>query len=491
MKNKKFRLVLVLAIMIFCAIGLASGADVRQEATATPPAAPHEHLSGAWLDTFHNPAPGIEMGADIRWRYIYGWNIDTLNDDATGRDSKWHFTRNRMRWWTKYAVTEDIDFNMRLVWEFRTWDHPKRKNQQTDFDEIVFDRFNITMRNMFDMPLTGVIGRQDIILGKGWLVLDGTPLDGSRTIYLDAARFTYDWEEKDTKIDMIYIEQKAASDAWLKPINDRDRHITEQDERGVIVYITNNSIENTQLEGYYIYKNDNPINVTPKDEPTRDIWPAFGYTIWSRKAEIHTFGGAIDGKLDDNWSYRAEGALQSGRKSGQDLCAFGSKNDLIYKFNDEMDNSVKLGYEYLSGDDPSTSKNEAFDPLWGEWPQWSELYIYSYNLETMIAETTNLHRFGITHSFKPFKNVELNTSYHLLWADENTRKNNTPTAPGGLVWDNEGKCRGQLLTCWLKYSCCARFSAHLLVEYLAPGNYYSSASRDGAYFLRANVEYTF
>ena len=105
---------------------------------------------------------------------------------------------------------DDIDFNMRLVWEFRVWDHPTRKNQHIDFDEILFDRFNLTMRNMFDMPLTGVIGRQDIILGKAWLVLDGTPLDGSRTIYLDAARFTYDWEEKDTKIDMIYIHTPRA-----------------------------------------------------------------------------------------------------------------------------------------------------------------------------------------------------------------------------------------------------------------------------------------
>ncbi len=43
---------------------------------------------------------------------------------------------------------------------------------------------------MGGMPLTATVGRQDIIEGVGWLVMDGTPLDGSRTVYFDAARFT-------------------------------------------------------------------------------------------------------------------------------------------------------------------------------------------------------------------------------------------------------------------------------------------------------------
>jgi hypothetical protein len=32
------------------------------------------------------------------------------------------------------------------------------------------------------------------------------------------------------------------------------------DERGLILYLTNKSMAKTQLEGFFMYKNDNPID---------------------------------------------------------------------------------------------------------------------------------------------------------------------------------------------------------------------------------------
>jgi len=489
MEQKKLKLILVVLAVFFFFVAVESIAraahkdTTRLEATAGKEAKPHHHITGAWLDTFHNPTPWLEMGLDLRWRYIYGWNIDTLKGNAAGRDSKWSFTRNRFRWSTKSRLSDDVAFNTRLVWEFRTWEAPRRKPQDVDFDELLFDRFKLTMRNFLDMPLTAVVGRQDIILGKAWLVLDGTPYDGSRTIFLDAARLTYNWDEKNTKIDMIYIDQAAASDRWLQPINDRDKALTEQDEHGAILYVTNNSLENTQLEGYFIYKNDNPVDVT-LDFPIS----------WSKKAEIYTYGGAVSGDLDANWKYRVEGALQRGDKwdssnTEQDLQAYGAKANLSYHFNDEANSNLHMVYEYLSGDDPSTDKIEQFDPLWGEWPQWSELYVYTYSRETMIGETTNLHRLGFGHSFKPCPKWTVNTDYNLLWAEQNNKSD--AFTNGGFNFSGSGKFRGQLLTCWLKYRCCAQLSGHLLAEYFIPGSYYQGNTRDPAMFLRANIEYTF
>ena len=104
------------------------------------------------------------------------------------------YERYRTRWWTKWTLDEDISFNTRLVWEFRTWQDPKTKTQYanprteqahvTSFnaDEALFDWFNVNIRNIGGMPLTATVGRQDIIFGVGWLVLDASPLDGSRTI---------------------------------------------------------------------------------------------------------------------------------------------------------------------------------------------------------------------------------------------------------------------------------------------------------------------
>jgi len=443
-----------------------------------------------WLSGFRNPAPGIEMGLDFRFRTITSRNIVSLNTDSKDKnngqsDNRWNFQRYRSRWWTKWMLSDDVDLNTRMVWEFRTWEEPPSKPQHTDFDEVLFDRMNVTMRNMFGEPITGVIGRQDLILGVGWLVLDGTTMDGSRTIFTDAARFTYDWADKDTKIDMIYIDNAAASERWLKPIEDRDRALSPQDEHGAILYLTNQSVEKTKLEGYFMYKNDNPVD-----------YPLAGLSNnWSKKAEIFTFGGAVSQTLNENWNYRVEGAIQTGEKSDattdlstgtmQDMQAYGALTNIEYLFKDSLDSSAHVGYEYASGDDPdTTTDNEQFDLLWAEWPRWSELYIYTYIPETMIAESTNLHRINFGHKFNPNKKWQICTDYHLLWADENTN-------PVSSRFSGDSKFRGQLITCWAKYRFTKQLFGHLLGEYFIPDNYYQKVSRDDAFFFRFNLEYTF
>ncbi|MDD5011219.1 MAG: hypothetical protein PHQ00_03760, partial [Phycisphaerae bacterium] len=471
----------------------------KQEVLQQPGIAPshesyHPYQSTAFddfRDWFHNPTDWLSMGFDVRWRYIYGWNLDTLNDDATNRDSKWHFTRTRARWWTKTKLTDDMDFNLRLTWEFRTWDAPIRKGRDTDFDEIVFDTFNLTVRNLFDMPLTMVAGRQDIFLGAGWLICDPSPLDGSRTAYFDALRFTYQIPDRNTSVDLIYIENRAAADSYLKPINDRNKQLTEQDERAFILYVTDKSRENMQLEGYFILKNDNPINYDPSGP--KDPWPK----VWSKKARIYTFGGAISGTIGEekHWKYRSEAAIQTGKKQttagrGMDnLMAYGTVNKLEYHFNDAKKNRIRGVVEYLSGDNPSSNKNEAFDPLWGEWPQIAETVSYAYNLETMIGEVTNLIRLGVGHSIQLTEKLAMDTDLNLLWADENTRQG--ARHGSGLGWSDGGHYRGTLATWWLKYNITKNLKGHLLFEYFQPGNYYISESRDPAYFTRVNLEYTF
>ena len=471
---------MILAVVLLLA-GLAVVAAQAQTSGATAVAPP---AAAQATDSFHNPAPWLEMGADIRWRWVYGWNIDTVRDRSEAL-SEWHFTRNRFRWWTKSKLDEDIAFNTRMTWEFRTWENPERKPQHVDFDEVLFDNFNLSLKNMFDLPLTGVFGRQDIMLGKGWLVMDATPLDGSRTFFFDAARFTYDWQETNTKIDMIYIDMAAQSDRWLKPFNDRDRLFTEQDEHGAILYLTNKSIPNTQIEGYFMYRNDNPVDSVEISSAVNPVNPA-----WIKKARLYTFGGALDGKIDENWRYRAEGAYQFGEKSSpgdttydlHDLRAFGTKDQLDYDFNDERKNNLHAGYEFLTGDKQGTDDIEAFDPLWGEWPQWSEMYVYTYSLEGAIGETTNLQRIWFGHQFNICPKAQLSTDYHLLYADESV---------SGSRFSNDGSFRGHLLTAWLRWTFNKNLKGHLLAEYLWPGGFYADNNRDDAYFLRINIEYTF
>jgi hypothetical protein len=490
----------------------ATAASTAAPAKPTAPAAPaHKELFWPELwQTLHDPTPWLHMGLDERLRFVYGQNWQTLNDDNPA-DHEWMFQRYRTRWWTKWTLNEDISFNTRLVWEFRTWEDPETKRQYvnprgsenpfvTSFnaDEALLDWFNVVWRNIGDIPLTATIGRQDMIFGVGWLVLDGSPLDGSRTIgTFNAARLTYEWTEANTKVDAVYVNDYPHSDHVYKPINDQFRGLMEQKEQAAILYLTNTSFKPVQLEGYFIFKQDRPL--APGDTLTN--FPQ----IWAQDGEVYTFGAAAAGTSGDHWKYRAEGAFQTGRIAGDqpsslpnsspygpksNLLAFGTLDTIEYLFKDPHDNATHFTYEYASGDDPDTARDERFDLLWGRWPRWSELLIYTWANETRVADTTNLHRFNIGHRLNLNRQWQLSLDYHLLYADQNTGA--VKSGANGINISSTEKFRGQLLASWLRYKFSDQLYGHFLAEYFVNGrDYYIAPSDDNAYFLRFNLEYIF
>ncbi|MCK5000228.1 MAG: alginate export family protein, partial [Anaerohalosphaera sp.] len=339
-------------------------------------------------------------------------------------------------------------------------------------------------------PLTVVVGRQDIILGQGWLVLDGTPSDGSTTIFFDAIRATYALSDEKS-VDLIYIHNYDDTNQWLQPLgHESEKFYTNgRDERGVILYVTDKSMEDSQLEYYYIYKEDKRSDMnkyrvmnglTTKVEPD---------------AEIHTFGGAFQHTLDENWSYRVEGAKQFGEKGGAELKGWGTNNRIKYAVNDDKNTTFHVDYEYLSGDNKmGDSSDQGFDPLWGEWPQWGrggDLSAYLWGGETTVGEVTNLHRLGFGHTFKPAEKWSMDTIYNLMWADENNKATAVPAGNAVPTFNSHGSFRGQMITEYIRYKCCEQLSAHLQVDYFIPGSYYAANSRDNAVFARLNLEYVF
>lgn len=480
--------------------------EVRTETYVQAPPAHFHDVDADWMKTFHNPMEGVELGLDVRLREVYARNIFSLNEEwgdnpaaphQAGNWNNYHWQRYRTRLSAKWNINDDVSFNTRLTWEF--WGHespegyhpingpvPFLAEQNYDFDEAIFDIFNIQFRNAFDMPLTLTVGRQEIILGTGWLVLDGTPADGSRTIFFDAIRAEYQVTDT-SKIDLIYIQQYDDEEEYIKPFNhhavqDR-RHLTQKgDERGFIFYWTNKFTDAVNNELYYIYKNDKVSE-----------W-ARAYSPGGQEADIHTIGTRFFGNLSDHWSYSAEIAKQFGKRNDATLQALGSNNKLTYAFNDDNRNEVHVGYEYLSGNDPDSSADEQFDSLWGDWPQYQrggDLQSYMWAFEgDGLGNVMNLHRVGIGHSFKPSEVWTLATDYNLLFADEN-RAVRTAGPASALNFDSGDNFRGQMISALATYQCCKKFKTHFLFDYFIPGNYYDSPSDDAAFFARVNVEWTF
>jgi hypothetical protein len=497
--------VLMAAVAIPATVMAADAAKPAAPAAAAKPAAPaaapagNEHLAGAWLDKFHKPFDGLTLGLDIRLREEYARSMhmnDSQGDVAPGAtrtsNNAYDRQRYRARFSASYAVTPDVDINARWVWEMSTYRH-STPSQQRD-DEILFDRLNITWRNAFNAPLTLVVGRQDISLGNGWLVYDGTPADGSRTVYFDAVRATYDLSDR-TKIDLIGIANRDDESKYLEPLNYNNnrtvRHSTDkQDENGAILYITDKWNESTTAEYYYIYKQDEASSWYREYTAGRTKAKTSRY-----KDEINTLGVALSGKLSGNWGYRTEVAGQFGSKNTNSMGAWGTNNRLTYSFKDERNSVANLDYEYLSGDKRGTEKVEGFDPLWGQYPnpnRGGDLWSYMMGAESSNGDYTNMHRGSVGYTFDVAPKWTMKTQYSLLWADqEYLSSTGTKTGPTGTKFSDNGLFRGQMLSAVLTYKCCKNLSMHFMADYFQPGSYYDHTTRDDAYFLRYNLEFTF
>lgn len=453
----------------------AAGLFAQEQTEVAVPQPEQAQEVPQWVQNIKNPLPGWTWGADLRLRNEYFNNAITLDKNAA--DHEWHFQRYRLRWWNTLAFSQDVALNARLIWEGRHYTQPKSFEEWYD-GSLMVDSLNLRLNAPLDLPLTATIGRQDIILGDGWLVLEGTPLDDSRTIFFDAIRLTWDLQAWGITLDMIYIDQAGADDRWLNCAGEDDEELIEQDERGAILWLTYKGFEKTEINSYFIYKHTNALPSTPNQvNGILAPWPG-------TDADIYTFGGRLVRQLNDQWSVSLEAALQFGNKDTDSLLAGGLIGRLIYSLQDSLKSQLHLTYEFLSGDDPDTAKNEQFDPLWGRWAQWSDLYVYTYGSETRIAETTNLHRINLGYSCQPWKNGTFSADYHLLLADENS-------LAGTAGYTDDGTIRGHLFTLLLQQKFNAFLSGHLRGEVFLPGDYYDDSRNDTAVFLRAELTVTF
>ena len=411
-----------------------------------------------------HPTDWLELSADFRLRVEY--------DNARKLDKNHErvvFPRFRARAGAKIKLTDDIDFNIRFITEPRYFIKPASQDPQFTRNEALIDTFNLTLRNVFDMPLTVVIGRQEIKLGNGWLISDGTPLDGGRTAFFDAMRFTYDWADSDTKLDFVWTENHADSAKWLKPFNDRDgkedNDLSEQDDQGAIFYMSKKTGKDAGIDLYFIYKHDTERIASSGSE-----------------GEIYTPGLRKYGRLNEKWQYSFELAPQFGHKNGKSLGAFAANNQLIYNFNDEKKSKIYLGYEYLSGND---DKQKNFDRLYGRIDSWSVLYQGNIDaIDGRAYDNSNLHRLYAEWETNPTEKTNLRCGYHLLFADDNTNQGGT----GGM--SKSGNFRGQLLTAMLKYKVSKNIEHRIEGELFFPGDFYNNDKNDVAAFARYGLYLT-
>lgn len=411
-------------------------------------------------------ASTFKWGWDLRSRDEYFNNLLTLDRSAPYNEQ--NYQRYRARGWAAVSLADNLVLNGRLTWE--SWDYNRPSNKSGHpvgwaWSEGVVDTLNLAWRRGGAVPVDLVVGRQDMVLGDGWLVFDGTPCDGSRTNFFDAARATFKFTAARTTLDLLYLDTEPMLDDRIRPFNSQHGATTEQSERTGIVYLSSTAVAQTVLDGYLIYRDQTRVLANGDNASTT------------------TAGGRIVRDLDTHWQAKAEGALEFGRRNDRDFEAWGFVGQLNWFARDAAKNQFRLVTEVLSGDDPTTSDDEQFDIAWGRYPRWSEVFSTFYSAETRVAQYGNLLRLGAGWTTNLARPLELALDYNAVWALENNRSS--------ALFSADGRWRGHLVRSVLSYKHSSHVSARLLGEVLFPGNYTVAARRDTASFIRTELMLAF
>ncbi|HOJ40895.1 MAG TPA: hypothetical protein PK644_10585, partial [bacterium] len=151
----------------------------------------------------------FDYGASLRLREEYFENIWDFNAKSATFQSVENYFRLKASLWGKWNFTENISLFAKLTTEPDIYmttgpNSPLSKGKNVNDNEGIFDNLYLDIKNVFGLPVDLRVGRQDFLFtyGEGFIILDGTPYDGSRTTYFNAARLTWKINEKNS-LDLI------------------------------------------------------------------------------------------------------------------------------------------------------------------------------------------------------------------------------------------------------------------------------------------------
>lgn len=402
---------------------------------------------------------GFSFGFRERVRQSYLKNGFDL--DENGADD-WNYVRVRSQLWGSWEHSCGWKVFAQINNEHRHWFKSTRGYENEDFeiDELVIENLYFSADRIAGSPISVTLGRQNISYGEGFLMMDGGPLDGSRTRYFNALRLKAEMKSRYFEVHML---SNPSRDRYLPVVNSLRRNLIEKDERGAGVYYVDNSFGDYRVEGYYFYK---------AEEMREESWD-----------DIHTLGARMSGSYGGGGSYAAEFSFQFGKRLDADRNAMGGYAHSEYRLGVLMKPAVRVGLIYLSGDDPNTEEFEGWNPLYSRWPKWSDLYIY--NLASMgrgVAYWENLASADIGISVNPVDNIGLDASLFYMTAPQEPVIDSSDPSPAVIG----GSDRGMLSIVRLNWSYTDYISGHLLWERFYPGNYYFD-NADPADFLRCQI----
>ncbi|MCL2390162.1 MAG: alginate export family protein [Endomicrobia bacterium] len=331
-------------------------------------------------------------------------------------------------------------------------------NAQYNINEFFIDNLYVKIPYILDVVELKA-GRMDLPIseyGEGFLIADGTPLDGSRTWYFNAvkAKFLLG-ENKKSSVELIGIYNPRVDD--VLPVaneNTPPTALNDSNESAFIVYGRTGDKDSLYFEPYYMYKHEDASQAGRLEN------------------DVNTFGSYVKYKINDEITLRAQGAMQINNCDSEINTAFGG-----YVFADMpfagIINPFSIGYAYLSGNDPNTSGTQGWNPLFSRYPWMSEAVCYLFKYESGLAYWTNIQLYKADLNLSISKELKIFLSGALLYANESDF--------GVADMFGEGKNRGTLGIAKVSYAFSKNVNTFALCEYFKPGDFYFSGAKDSIF----------
>jgi hypothetical protein len=416
----------------------------------------------------------FKFGLSERIRNEFYNNISDMND---AKDDKTDYFRIRTSVWGQVQYAPVATVYLKLTNEFRKY-MSDPKDRDFTWDEIVCDNLYLKLESPCKAASL-TLGRQNLNYGEGFILLEGAPWDGSRTIYHDAVKLSV--KRGKTTVDLLAIDNARfddrlplvrgadLSDGKLKAQN-ADQWMNDGAEKAFGAYVTTTALPRMKTDAYFIRKTEDPDPWINRGGPTDRL-------------NLNTLGARVQYTISEKLSVTGEWAGQTGTQGAIDHKAFGGYTYATVLVDPASKSSISAGAICLSGDDPATADNEGWNPLFSRWPKWSELYIYSIMNEVIRGSTrtaywTNIWAPYLSYTMQFTKKASLNGNFYLLKAFENR------VIPGGGT--GTGLNRGKEVQFWLRYTFNKNVSGHILLDQLVPGDFYAFPRTAGS-FCRAEL----
>lgn len=448
-------------------------------------------LSFALLGSAFAEVENIKVSGDITTEAVTrDLALGSVGACSDHNDNQFLFSQIRLR--IDADLTENVSGVIRLINE-RLWGDEDYGVSSGGADTNVdVDLAYIQLGQFLYEPLTLIVGRQNLRYGSGLVVGDpdtnqtasttevpGIISDLSLRKSFDAIRAILDYSPYTLDIIFAKVFEGATN------FNDDVTLV------GANLAYTWGSY-NGVTEGYFFSAN-NRVNVAGAVVP--------GAASVDSNSKTYTVGARTQFDPTDKLTLSAEGAYQFGdwrdtAATHRHLSAYAALIGGEYRFLNDYNAKVGLGYTYLSGDDDmGNDANNAWDPLFEDQALAEIINILFTNSNTQAIK--------LTGSYMPREDITLGLVYVRAWLAENlTTTTGTPVgttfvpAVGPALGqtymiDRNEKDIGDEIDVYAIYDYTEDVQLKLSGAWFVPGSLFTSANNNTAYSVRGGVSVSF